>query len=154
MNVCPPNRHEVKHRLSKQTQTWLGGEGGGGSVWVSEKSTAWESKQETSPGRRASGKQCVDSQIQTGNSLIPLAQFLSGSHIARNRDMEVLRCSRFSKESERAGSKRKPGLESPDKSLTMKLQSYTVRVLMTKTEMIWCKKILQLFYLLPCQLLM
>lgn len=40
--------------------------------------------------------QSVDSHIQTGGPLIPLAQFLRGSHIAGNRDTRALHSDRSS----------------------------------------------------------
>lgn len=57
--------------------------------------------------------QYMDSQIRTGNLLIPLAQFLSGSHIARNRDMGVLNCRGSTRSHSRLGSERKPEVASP-----------------------------------------
>lgn len=66
----------------KCSQTWLEGEDGD---CLSEEKSERE-RANTSPV----SERCMDSQIQTGNSLIPLAQFLSGSHIAGNRDMKAL----------------------------------------------------------------
>lgn len=70
----------------KWSQTWLEGE--------KRVSTSWSVREQTannhSHHQGASSKQCMDSQIWTGNFLIPLAQFLCGSHIAKDRDISYL----------------------------------------------------------------